>query len=104
MEKKIYLKKAIKDFKEYDRIEKSGKIFNEVVYYERIEKEVDITEEEAEKIAIESLEESLKKDLTRDSKVVDKIVKKQLDSDGNLTIKVVFVVEKNIVNDIPVQY
>lgn len=102
--KKIYLKKAIKDFKEYDRIEKSGKIFNEVVYYERIEKEVDITEEEAEKIAIESLEESLKKDLTRDSKVVDKIVKKQLDSDGNLTIKVVFVVEKNIVNDIPVQY
>lgn len=102
--KKIYLKKAIKDFKEYDRIEKGGKIFNEVVYYERIEKEVDITEEEAEKIAIESLEESLKKDLTRDSKVVDKIVKKQLDSDGNLTIKVVFVVEKNIVNDIPVQY
>ena len=102
--KKIYLKKAIKDFKEYDRIEKSGKIFNEVVYYERIEKEVDITEEEVEKIAIESLEESLKKDLTRDSKVVDKIVKKQLDSDGNLTIKVVFVVEKNIVNDIPVQY
>ena len=46
----------------------------------------------------------MKKDLTRDSKVVDKIVKKQLDSDGNLTIKVVFVVEKNIVNDIPVQY
>ena len=75
-----------------------------MVYYERIEKKVDITEEEAEKIAIESLEESLKKDLTRDSKVVDKIVKKQLDSDGNLTIKVVFVVEKNIVNDIPVQY
>ena len=75
--KKIYLKKAIKDFKEYDRIEK---------------------------IAIENLEESLKKDLTRDSKVVDKIVKKQLDNEGNLTIKVVFVVEKNIVNNIPVQY
>ena len=102
--KKIYLKKAIKDFKEYDRIEKSGKIFNEVVYYERTEKEIELTEEEAEKIAIENLEESLKKDLTRDSKVVDKIVKKQLDNEGNLTIKVVFVVEKNIVNNIPVQY
>lgn len=102
--KKIYLKKAIKDFKEYDRIEKSGKIFNEVVYYERTEKEIELTEEEAEKNAIESLEESLKKDLTRDSMVVDKIVKKQLDNEGNLTIKVVFVVEKNIVNDIPVQY
>lgn len=102
--KKIYLKKAIKDFKEYDRVEKSGKIFNEVVYYERTEKEIELTEEEAEKIAIENLEESLKKDLTRDSKVVDKIVKKQLDNEGNLTIKVVFVVEKNIVNNIPVQY
>lgn len=102
--KKIYLKKAIKDFKEYDRIEKSGKIFNEVVYYERTEKEIELTEEEAEKIAIESSEDSLKKDLTRDSKIVDKIVKKQLDNEGNLTIKVVFVVEKNIVNDIPVQY
>ena len=102
--KKIYLKKAIKDFKEYDRIERSGKIFNEVVYYERTEKEIELTEEEAEKIAIEKLEESLKKDLTRDSKVVDKIVKKQLGNEGNLTIKVVFVVEKNIVSDIPVQY
>ncbi len=102
--KKIYLKKAIKDFKEYDRIEKGGKIFNEVVYYERTEKEIELTEEEAEKIAVEKLEESLKKDLARDSKIVDKIVKKQVDSEGNLTIKVVFVVEKNIVNDVPVQY
>lgn len=102
--KKIYLKKAIKDFEEYDRIEKSGKVFNEVVYYERTENEIKLTEEEAVKSAIESLEESLKKDLTRDSKIVDKIVNKQLDNEGNLTIKVVFVVEKNIVSDNPIQY
>ena len=102
--KKIYLKKAIKGFKEYDRIEKSGKILNEVIYYERVEKEVDITEAEAETIALENLEVSLKNELTRDSKVIDKIIKKQLDSNGNLTVKVVFVVEKNIVNNIPVQY
>ena len=90
--------------KEYDRIEKSGKILNEVIYYERVEKEVDITEAEAETIALENLEVSLKNELTRDSKVIDKIIKKQLDSNGNLTVKVVFVVEKNIVNNIPVQY
>ena len=102
--KKLYLKKAIKDFKEYDRIEKSGKIFNEVVYYERIEKEIELTEEEAEKVSVANLEKSLKKELTRDSKIVDKIVKKQLDNEGNLTMTVVFVVEKNIVNDIAVQY
>ena len=102
--KKIYLKKAIKDFKEYDRIEKSGKIFNEVVYYERIEKTVNLTEDEAEKIAIDNLEESLKNELTRDAKIQDKIITKQADGNGNLTIDVVFVVEKNIVNDVPVQY
>lgn len=102
--KKLYLKKAIKDFKEYDRIEKSGKIFNEVVYYERIEKEIELTEDEAEKVSVANLEKSLKKELTRDSKIVDKIVKKQLDNEGNLTMTVVFVVEKNIVNDIAVQY
>lgn len=102
--KKLYLKKAIKDFEQYDRIEKSGKIFNEVVYYERTENEVNLTEEEAEKIAIESLEESLKKDLARDAEIVDKIVKKELDGEGDLTIKVVFVVKKNIVDNIPVQY
>lgn len=102
--KKLYLKKAIEDFEEYDRIEKSGKIFNEVVYYERIEKEIELTEEEAEKVSVANLEKSLKKELTRDSKIVDKIVKKQLDNEGNLTMTVVFVVEKNIVNDIAVQY
>ena len=102
--KKLYLKKATKDFEYYDRIEKSGKIFNEVVYYERIEKTVNLTEDEAEKIAIDNLEESLKNELTRDAKIQDKIITKQADGNGNLTIDVVFVVEKNIVNDVPVQY
>ena len=42
MVKKFILKKAIKDFKNYDKIEKSGKIFNKVLYYERIEKEINL--------------------------------------------------------------
>lgn len=102
--KKLYLKKAIKDFQHYDRIEKSGKIFNEVVYYERIEKEVELSMEEAETQAVEKLEQSLKSELTRDAKISDKIIQKKEDEKGNLTISVNFVVERNIVNDIPVQY
>lgn len=102
--KKIYFNKATKDFEHYDKIEMSGKILNKVVYYERVEKKVDISEEESEKLAIESLEESLKNNLTRDAEIKDKIVKKQLDAEGNLIINVVFIVEKNIVNDTPVQY
>ncbi len=45
--KKIYLKKAIKDFEHYDKIEVSGKIFNKVLYYERIEKDINLSEDDA---------------------------------------------------------
>ena len=43
-------------------------------------------------------------DATRGSKRFIEQMKKQLDNEGNLTIKVVFVVEKNIVSDNPIQY
>ena len=45
--KKIYLKKAIKDFTHYDKIELSGKIFNKVLYYERIEKDINLSEDDS---------------------------------------------------------
>ena len=102
--KKIYLKKAIKDFKDYDRIEKSGKIFNKVIYYERVEKDVNLTEDDAQKLAIKELEQSLTNELSRESKIVDKLIVKETVNDGNLLIKVGFVVEQNIVNDVPVSY
>lgn len=102
--KKIYLKKAIKGFENYDRIEKSGKLFNEVVYYERIEKNIELSEEEATNNAINTLEKSLIKDLKREAKIVDKIVTKEKNSEEALRLKVVFVVEQNIASDNPVSY
>ena len=102
--KKIYIKKSTKDFKKYDKIEKSGKIFNEVIYYERVESTIEMTESEGVNSVLDALEKSLSKDLKRDGKIIDKIVTKERVDDEYLNVKVVFVVEQNIVSDEVVEY
>ncbi|ASW43664.1 sporulation protein YqfD [Clostridium isatidis] len=102
--KKIYLKKAIKGFKEYDKIEESGKIFNKVNYYEKEEFPVRLTKEEAIDNAVKQLQESLYNNLTREAKIKDKIVTTKDEADGNVIVNVIFVVEQNIVDNNPVDY
>lgn len=102
--KKIYIKKAIKDFEHYDKIEMSGKIFNKVLYYERVDKEVNLSEEIAVENAIYNLEKSLLNNLNRDAKIVDKIVDSKMQDEENLLVKVVFIVEQNIVSEKTVSY
>lgn len=102
--KKIYLKKSTKDFEKYDKIEKSGKIFNEVIYYERVASAIEMTESQGVNTAIDTLEKSLSKELKRDAKIIDKIVTKEKIDEENMNIKVVFVVEQNIVSDEAVEY
>ena len=102
--KKIYLKKAIKDFTHYDKIELSGKIFNKVLYYERIEKDINLSEDDAIENAVNELEKSLLNELSRDAKIVDKLVDKEMKDDENSLVKVVFVVEQNIVSEDTVSY
>ncbi|MEN8077107.1 sporulation protein YqfD [Clostridioides difficile] len=102
--KKIYLKKATKGFEHYDKIEMSGKIFNKVLYYERVEEDVNLSEENAVENAVENLEKSLLNDLSRDAKIVDKLVDSQMKDEENLLVKVVFIVEQNIVSEEPVSY
>ena len=104
MIKKIYLKKAIKGFKEYDKIEESGKIFKKVNYYEKEEVPVQLTKEEAVDNAVEQLQESLYNNLTREAKIIDKIVTTKDESNGNIIVNVIFVVEQNIVDNNPVDY
>jgi similar to stage IV sporulation protein len=100
--KKIYLKKAIKGFKEYDKIEESGKILNKVNYFEKEEIEVKLSKEEAINKAVEELQESLYNNLTREAKVIDKIIKTKGGTNGNIIVNVAFVVEQNIVSNTPV--
>lgn len=102
--KKIYLKKAIKDFEEYDKIEESGKIIKKANYFEKREFPVTYIKEEAIDSAVNELEESLYNNLTREAKVVDRIISTKDSSDGNIIVNVVFVVEQNIVNNEPIDY
>ena len=102
--KKIYLKKAIKDFTHYDKIELSGKIFNKVLYYERIEKDINLSEDDVIESAVSELEKSLLNELSRDAKIVDKLVDKEMKDEENLLVNVVFVVEQNIVSEDTVNY
>ena len=102
--KKIYIKKAIKDFEHYDKIEVSGKIFNKVLYYERVEKDINLSEDDAIEKAVNDLEKSLLNELSRDAKIVDKLVDKEMKDEENMLINVVFVVEQNIVSEDTVRY
>lgn len=96
--KKIYIKKAIKDFKEYDKIEESGKIINKINYYEKRETPIEFSKEEVVNNSINDLEKSLYNELTREASIIDKIVSTREESNDELVVNVVFVVEQNIVS------
>ena len=102
--RKIYLKKAIKDFSDYDKIEESKKIITKVNYYEKKEFPIELSKEEIINNSIKTLEESLYNNLTREAKIVDRIVSTKEDSNNGLMVNVVFIVEQNIVNYEPVDY
>lgn len=102
--KKIYIKKAIKDFKDYDKIEESGKIITKINYYEKSEFSIELTKEEIVDNSVKELEESLYNNLTREAKIVDRIVTTKEDSAEDILVNVVFVVEQNIVNNEPIDY
>ena len=63
-----------------------------------------MTESEGVNSVLDALEKSLSKDLKRDGKIIDKIVTKERVDDEYLNVKVVFVVEQNIVSDEVVEY
>ena len=102
--KKIYIKKAIKDFKDYDKIEESGKVFTKINYYEKKEFSVELTKEEIINNSVKELEESLYNELTREAKIVDRIITTKENSSDDIIVNVVFIVEQNIVNSEPIDY
>lgn len=103
-DKKIYIKKVIKDFEEYDKIEESGKIINKVKYYEKKEITIEKSKESLIEEAKLNLEESLYNVLTREAKIIDRIVTIKDISEEEFMINIVFVVEQNILNSEPIDY
>ena len=75
-----------------------------MLYYERVEKEIDLDEDQAINEAVNEVEKSLLNELTREAVLVDKIIETKKEEDGNALVKVIFVIEQNIVNDILTDY
>lgn len=96
---KLYLKKAINNFENYDKIEGNKKFYNNVYYYEKKKKYIEIDRDEAIKNATIELEKSLTKNLSNEAVITDKNVYVEDIGDGKIRVKVMFIVEQNIVFD-----
>ena len=75
-----------------------------MLYYERVEKDINFSEDDAIGKAVNELENSLLNELSRDAKIIDKLVDKEMKDKENMLINVVFVVEQNIVAEDTVSY
>lgn len=96
--KKIYLKKASKDFATYDKIEKKGNFINKNIYYEKELKEITRDKQEIIDETVEILKKATEKEISRNAIIVDKKVEFDYLEDGNIRLKVLFVVEQDIVS------
>ena len=94
---KIYLKKAINNFKYYDKIESNSSFIHNVDYYEKKEMKININREDAISKASDSLEKSLIRNLNNDAVIVDKKIEVEEIDNNRIRVKVIFVVEQNII-------
>ena len=93
--KKIYLKKHIKQFNSYDKIEERNGIININNYYEKKSEEINLNKDTEIEKCIDTMEKSLKSTLSNDAVIVDKKAEAE-ESEGKLIVKVIFTVEQNI--------
>jgi len=96
LNRKIYLKKAINNFKYYDIIDNNKGLINQVTYFERKENEITLNKEEAIATATVQLEKSLSKALSNDAKICNKDIHVEDMGDGVIRVKVMFLVEQDI--------
>ena len=96
--KKVYLKKASKEFKNYDKIEKKGNFINKNIYYEKELKEITRDKQDIINEAVDTLRIATEKELSRQSIIVDEEVNYEYISDGKINLKVLFIVEQDIVS------
>lgn len=98
--KKIYLKKAINEFDNCDKIEEKNGFFNKITYYEKKGKTINLDRDSTVKGSTEKLENSLKKTLSNDAKIIDKKITVDDIKDGKILVKVIFTVEQDIARNI----
>lgn len=93
--KKLYLKKCDVKYSKYDKIEESGKIFNNTIYYEVKEEAFERNVDDVVADEVKKMEEELIKKLDKSSVISDKIIDKEI-NDTNVNIRAVFIVEQDI--------
>lgn len=98
--KKIYLKKAINRFDNYDKIEEKNGFFNQIIYFQKKGKNISLDKDATVKESAEKLEGSLRKTLSNDSKIIDRKITVEDISDGKILIKVIFTVEQDIAKNV----
>lgn len=98
--KKIYLKKAINRFDNYDKIEEKNRFFNQIIYFQKKGRNISLDKDATVKESAEKLEGSLRKTLSNDSKIIDRKITVEDISDGKILIKVIFTVEQDIAKNV----
>lgn len=98
--KKIYLKKAINGFKDYDKIEEKNGFFNKIIYFEKKGTKINLDKDKTVKESTEKLHASLIKTLSNDAKIIDKKVTVDDIGNGKILVKVIFTVEQDIASNI----
>lgn len=93
--KKLYLKKCDVKYSKYDKIEESGKIFNNTIYYEVKEEAFERNVDDVVADEVKKMEEELIKNLDKSSVISDRIIDKEI-NDTNVNIRTVFIVEQDI--------
>ena len=82
-------------YSKYDKIEESGKIFNNTIYYEVKEEAFERNVDDVVADEVKKMEEELIKNLDKSSVISDKIIDKEI-NDTNVNIRAVFIVEQDI--------
>ncbi|MFT8348648.1 sporulation protein YqfD [Clostridium saccharoperbutylacetonicum] len=98
--KKIYLKKAINRFDNYDKIEEKNGFFNQIIYFQKKGRNISLDKDATVKESAEKLEGSLGKTLSNDSRIIDRKITVEDISDGKILIKVIFTVEQDIAKNV----
>lgn len=94
--KKIYIKKAVKKFKDYDKIEEKGNLLNKIVYYEKNSKDIIEDREKIINDSVEKLYNSTMESLDKQAKFVNKVVNVEELGEGKIRLKVVFIIQQDI--------
>lgn len=93
--KKIYMKKSLNKFEQYDKIEENKRFIKKEIFYETVEKEIQVDKEVLKSSIVKTIEKDRMDKFNKTVKLIDKIVESE-EIENNLRVRVIFVVEQDI--------